>query len=92
MLLKLIYKPMGLFMSVLGGILAGAAFKRTWKLVAHQDEAPRATDRQRTWSEVRPPPPCRGRSSGWSRPPWTGPEPRALSGPPEPGRPERPGT
>ncbi len=54
MLLKLIYKPMGLFMSVLGGILAGAAFKRTWKLVAHQDEAPRATDRQRTWSEVLP--------------------------------------
>jgi hypothetical protein len=53
-LLKLIYKPLGVFMSVLGGILAGAAFKRTWKLVAHEDEAPKATDRHRTWKQVLP--------------------------------------
>jgi hypothetical protein len=53
-LVKIIYKPIGLFVSVLGGIAAGAAFKRTWKLVAHSEEAPKATDRQRTWAEVLP--------------------------------------
>lgn len=54
MLVKIIYKPFGLFVSVLGGVAAGAAFKRTWKLVANTDEAPKATDRRRTWAEVLP--------------------------------------
>ena len=54
MIAKIIYMPMGLAVSVLGGVLASAAFKRTWKLVAHEKEAPKATDRQRTWREVLP--------------------------------------
>jgi hypothetical protein len=45
---------MGLFLSVLGGILAGAACERTWKLMAHEDEAPQPTDRHRTWKQVLP--------------------------------------
>jgi hypothetical protein len=53
-LVKIIYKPLGLFVSILGGIAAGAAFKRIWKLVAHTEEAPKATDRHRTWAEVLP--------------------------------------
>lgn len=54
MLVKIIYKPLGLFVSVVGGIAAGAAFKRVWKLTARSEEAPRATDRDRTWWEVLP--------------------------------------
>jgi hypothetical protein len=38
--------------SVLGGILAGAIFKRIWKAAAGEDEAPKATDAQSGWREV----------------------------------------
>jgi hypothetical protein len=51
---KIIYKPLGLTLSVLGGALAGALLKRIWRLVAHEEEAPKATDRHRTWREVLP--------------------------------------
>ena len=49
---KLLYKPLGLAVSVLGGVLAGAVFKRLWKLTARQDEAPQATDADRGWREI----------------------------------------
>jgi hypothetical protein len=51
-MIKLLYKPISIGVSVLGGVVAGAIFKRTWKLVAHEDEAPKATDAQRGWREV----------------------------------------
>jgi hypothetical protein len=47
----MLYKPLGLAFSVTGGILAGAAFKQVWKLIA-DDEPPEATDRNYGWSEV----------------------------------------
>jgi len=50
--IKLFYKPFGLLASVLGGILAGAVFKQIWKLVAREDDAPNATDRDTSWPEV----------------------------------------
>jgi hypothetical protein len=50
--MKLLYKPFGLLVSVLGGVLAGALFKRTWALLGHERDAPKATDRDRTWREV----------------------------------------
>lgn len=50
--MKLVYKPFGLFVSVLGGLIAGALFKRVWRLFAHEHEAPKAKDRDRTWREV----------------------------------------
>jgi hypothetical protein len=53
-LAKIIYRPLGLSVSILGGILAGAAFKRTWKLVAHEDHPPKVADRHRTWRELLP--------------------------------------
>jgi len=43
-MVKLLYKPIGLLVGVLGGMLAGAIFKKIWKLAAREDEAPRATD------------------------------------------------
>ena len=50
--MKLLYKPFGLVASVLGGLLAGALFKRLWRAIADDDEAPNAKDRDRTWREV----------------------------------------
>jgi hypothetical protein len=51
-MIKLIYKPVGILVSVLGGMLAGVIFKRVWKLAAREDDAPKATDARRGWHEV----------------------------------------
>ena len=51
-MIKLLYKPLGLLASVLGGLLAGVIFKRIWKLAAHEDDAPKATDARRGWGEI----------------------------------------
>lgn len=51
-MIKIVYKPVSLLISVLGGVLAGAIFKRVWKLAAGEDEAPNATDAQRGWREI----------------------------------------
>jgi hypothetical protein len=50
--IKLLYKPGGMLVSVLGGVLAGVIFKRTWKIIAREDDAPKATDARRGWREV----------------------------------------
>jgi hypothetical protein len=49
---KLLYKAISMLVSVLGGVVAGAIFKRIWKLAAHEEEAPSATDARRGWPEV----------------------------------------
>jgi Protein of unknown function (DUF4235) len=49
---KMVYKPVSLLISVLGGLLAGAIFKKVWQLAAHEDEAPEATDAGRGWPEI----------------------------------------
>jgi hypothetical protein len=51
-MIKLLYKPIGILVSVLGGMLAGAIFKQVWKLAAREDDAPKATDAQRGWREI----------------------------------------
>jgi hypothetical protein len=51
-MIKLLFKPLSLLVSVLSGILAGAIFKKIWQLAAGEDEAPEATDAQRGWREV----------------------------------------
>ena len=50
--MKLLYKPIGLLVSVLGGMIAGALFKRLWRVVAHEGDTPDAKDRERSWGEV----------------------------------------
>jgi hypothetical protein len=50
--MKLLYKPVSILVSVLGGLIAGAVFKRVWKLAAGEDEAPKATDIRRGYPEV----------------------------------------
>ncbi len=51
-LAKVVYKPLGLVVSVAGGVIASTVFKKLWSLVSHEDDAPKATQRDRKWSEV----------------------------------------
>jgi hypothetical protein len=49
---RILYKPFGLIISVLGGLVAGAIFKRIWRVVAGEQEAPKATDENKGLAEV----------------------------------------
>jgi hypothetical protein len=49
---KVAYKPLATAASVVGGILAGRIFHAIWKKVTDEEEAPRATERDRSWSEI----------------------------------------
>ncbi len=51
-MIKLFYKPWGMLAGMIGGALAGALFKRVWKLLSGEEEAPTATDRSRGWIEI----------------------------------------
>ena len=51
---KLIYRPFGLALSILGGIVAGAAFKQVWKRVAGHEDAPKAKESEYGWRELLP--------------------------------------
>jgi hypothetical protein len=51
-MIKLFYKPVGMLVSVLGGTVAGAIFKRVWKVTAGEENAPKATDARRGWREI----------------------------------------
>ncbi|EDY54644.1 MULTISPECIES: DUF4235 domain-containing protein [Streptomyces] len=49
---KLAYKPVGMAMGAVSGVVAGSVFKQVWKKLGHEEDAPDATDEQRTWREV----------------------------------------
>ena len=51
-LTRLAYRPVGIVSGLAAGMLAGALFKQLWKLAARDDEAPKATDADRGWTEV----------------------------------------
>ncbi|MFB6824450.1 DUF4235 domain-containing protein [Streptomyces virginiae] len=46
------YKPVGWALGAAAGALAGLVFKQAWKLIEGADEAPAATDEDRTWREI----------------------------------------
>ncbi|NDZ88437.1 DUF4235 domain-containing protein, partial [Streptomyces sp. SID10115] len=46
----ILYKPLGMAFGMLGGAVAGAVFRRTWKAVAGEDDAPDAHDEERSWN------------------------------------------
>lgn len=48
----LLYRPVGFALGWAGGSLAGLVFRRTWKALRHEDDAPDALDRDRGWGEV----------------------------------------
>jgi Protein of unknown function (DUF4235) len=47
-----LYRLLSLGLSLVSGVLAGAMFKGMWKLIAREDDAPQATDPQRSWKEI----------------------------------------
>ena len=51
-LMKIAYRPVGILCGVFAGMLAGALFKRIWKVAARDDAAPKATDEDRGWVEI----------------------------------------
>lgn len=60
---KVAYKPVGMAMGALSGVLAGAMFKQVWKRLGHEEDAP--TPPMSTAPGVRwyLRPSCRARSS-----------------------------
>jgi head-tail adaptor len=48
----MLYKPLSLVVSVLGGILAAAVFKKVWAAVSGEEEAPKATSSEYSTREV----------------------------------------
>ncbi|MFD1656735.1 DUF4235 domain-containing protein [Streptomyces caeni] len=50
--IPLVYKPVGFALGWASGALAGVAFRRTWKALRHEDDAPDALDRDRGWGEI----------------------------------------
>ncbi|MFI6167794.1 DUF4235 domain-containing protein [Nocardia sp. NPDC051052] len=50
--MKTLYKPLGLLVSVVGGLAANAAFIRVWRTISGEDHAPAATAKNYTWGEV----------------------------------------
>jgi hypothetical protein len=51
---KVLYRPLGLLVSIVGGLVAGALFKQLWRKVAHEEEAPKPTQPDRRWKEIVP--------------------------------------
>jgi hypothetical protein len=49
---RVLYKPLGMLVSVVGGVVASALFKRVWRAVSGDEEAPEATDANFGWTEV----------------------------------------
>ncbi|MFI6422908.1 DUF4235 domain-containing protein [Streptomyces sp. NPDC050842] len=49
---KVAYRPVGLALGAVSGAVAGAVFKQVWKTLGHEEDAPDATDQDRSWPEV----------------------------------------
>ncbi|MEU2832236.1 DUF4235 domain-containing protein [Streptomyces lavendulae] len=39
-------------LGAVGGMIAGAAFKQVWKIVEGENDAPSATDENRSWKQI----------------------------------------
>ena len=50
--LSLVYQPVGFASGWVGGALASLAFRKTWKAIRHEDDAPDPLDRDRGWGEI----------------------------------------
>lgn len=49
---KVAYKPVGLLLGIGAGAVAGFVFKEIWKFASGDDDAPNATDEDRSWGEI----------------------------------------
>jgi Protein of unknown function (DUF4235) len=51
---KIVYRPFGLVVSILGGLIASAIFKQVWKRVSGKEAAPKAKESEYSWRELLP--------------------------------------
>ena len=58
--MKVLYKAYNVIIGLLSGLIAGMVFKRLWKALAKQEEAPAPTDEDTRWREVLPAAALRG--------------------------------
>lgn len=49
---RLAYAPVGMVAGMVGGAIATAAFRATWRAMAHEDEAPTSKTPGRDWQVV----------------------------------------
>jgi hypothetical protein len=49
---KVVYRPVGIMSSVVGGVVAGVVFKQFWKRVRDQEDTPKALESEYGWGEV----------------------------------------
>lgn len=50
--MRALYKPFGLVVGLLAGVLANLLFRRLWKLTSRRDDVPAPTQRRAGWGEV----------------------------------------
>jgi Protein of unknown function (DUF4235) len=51
---KVIYKPLGIVFSVIGGLVASTIFKQIWKRVSDEEDSPKALESEYGWKEILP--------------------------------------
>ncbi len=51
-MIKVVYKPFALIVSVLGGLVGSVLFTRVWRAIAHEEDTPDPLDRERGWGEI----------------------------------------
>jgi hypothetical protein len=52
--IKLMYEPVALIASVLGGMVASALFGRIWRSLPGREDAPQAMDQETSWAAIVP--------------------------------------
>jgi hypothetical protein len=51
-MMKLLNKAVGMVFSVVGAMLARSLFKKVWKAITGEEDAPKPTDARRGWGEI----------------------------------------
>ena len=46
------YKPVGLILGIAASYVSGKVFKKIWKTVSYDENAPKPTDENRGWGEI----------------------------------------
>jgi len=49
---KVVYRPVGLASSIVGGLVAGMVFKQVWKRIEDEDDPPGALESEYGWGKV----------------------------------------
>lgn len=52
--MRAVYRPLSLLVSVIGGVLASAAFNKVWSSVGPTEEPPQSKNRDCSWKQIVP--------------------------------------